>query len=70
MPDHPEILALHAVLRERDLASRWNKSLRFLQRLRASRRSPPWFRIGATVYYRAEDVLSYEAARMQDGADR
>ena len=56
------------IVAERKLASRWGKSIRFLQRLRRARRGPPWLRIGATGYYRAEDILAFEAEQMHDGA--
>ena len=69
MPDDTSELSPRTLIRERNLARRWNKSIRFLQRLRAARCSPPWLRIGATVYYRAEDILAFEAAQMRDGAD-
>ncbi len=67
MSDDLQELPPRTVIRERDLARRWCKSIRFLQRLRADHRAPPWLRIGATVYYRAEDVLSFEADQLRDG---
>ena len=67
MPDKLEELPPRTVIRERDLARRWGKSVRFLQRLRGSELGPPWLRIGSTIFYRAEDILAYEAARAQRG---
>jgi hypothetical protein len=58
------------VLRERDLADRWRKSLRTVQRMRDGNGGPAWFRIGRTVYYRLDDVLAFEAARLQGAEDR
>lgn len=64
MPDDTNELRPRTVIRERELARRWRKSVRFLQRLRAAQLGPPWLRIGVTVYYRAEDVLAFEAERI------
>ncbi len=58
---------LKAVVREHDLARRWEKSVRTLQRLRRQKLGPPWLRIGSTVYYRKEDILAFELASRRDG---
>ena len=50
---------------ERELRPSMDQVHPFLQRLRRARRRPPWLRIGATVYYRAEDILAFEAEQMQ-----
>ena len=49
-----------ALVAESDLAARWNKSSRTLQRMRARREGPAWFTIGRTVFYRTGDILDYE----------
>lgn len=67
MTEPDEDLSPQTILRERDLARRWQKSVRFLQRQRATASGPPWLRIGASIYYRAEDVLAFEAARLHVG---
>jgi hypothetical protein len=59
----PEVLS--PLIRESDLARRWNKSIRTMQRRRRQQAGPPWFRIGATIYYRIEDVLTYEQAGLR-----
>lgn len=53
----------HLLLRERELADRWHKSLRTLQRWRAAGCGPPHIRIGRSVLYRFPDVLAFEVAR-------
>lgn len=57
------------IIRERELAARWRKSIRFLQRLRRSRQGPPWLRIGATVYYRVEDVRAFELSSREGAGE-
>lgn len=59
---------LSALVTERDLAERWHKSTRTLQRYRADGTGPNWLRIGGNVRYRVSDVLSFEEAAAQDGA--
>lgn len=49
-------------LPERELAQRWNRSLRTVQRLRKAGLVPPFFRAGSAVLYRLEDVEAFEAA--------
>lgn len=43
-----------------ELALRWNKSLRTLQRMRADNVGPPWLSIGRSVFYRYGDILEFE----------
>lgn len=59
--------ALPALIRERDLARRWDKSRRTLQRMRAAGKTPAWLRIGAAVHYRIEDVLDHERRLLGEG---
>lgn len=53
-------------LRERDLARRWRKSPRSLQRWRVDGTGPAFVRIGGSIRYRLDDVLAYEAAARED----
>jgi len=69
MPDDLDELRPRTVIRERDLARRWRKSVRSLQRLRRGKGGPRWLRIGATVYYRAEDIFEFESAHTNGGPD-
>ena len=60
-----------APIPERVLAARWNRSVRTLQRWRAQGYGPAFMLIGASIYYRLEDVLSFEARmRRGDEADQ
>lgn len=56
----------HLLLPEWELADRWHKSLRTLQRWRAAGYGPPHIRIGSSVLYRFPDVLAFEAARQSE----
>ncbi|MCW3784571.1 helix-turn-helix domain-containing protein [Defluviimonas salinarum] len=58
---------LSSFLNENDLAKRWRKSPRTLQRYRADRTGPAWIRIGGSVLYRLSDVLAFEEAARQEG---
>ena len=49
------------LLQDRDLAARWHKSVRTLQRWRAEGYGPAWLQIGGTIFYRLEDVFAFEA---------
>lgn len=55
-------------LRERDLAHRWQKSVRSLQRWRLEGAGPAFVRIGGSVRYRMSDVCTYENAVRTGGA--
>lgn len=57
-----------APIRAHDLADRWQKSLRTLQRWRSEGYGPAHIRIGGSTYYRLGDVLEFEA-RMRRGGD-
>lgn len=53
---------------ERDLARRWGKSVRTVQRLRRDGQSPVFLRIGGCIYYLMSDVVAFEqAARRRPG---
>jgi hypothetical protein len=59
---------LSALITERDLAERWHKSTRTLQRYRADGTGPVWLRIGGNVLYRLSDVLAFEEGSRREGA--
>lgn len=63
--DPPAVL-----LTERDLAVRWKKSVRTLQRWRAEGYGPKHLRIGGSNLYRLEDVLTFEARVCRGGEAR
>ncbi|MES2846557.1 MAG: helix-turn-helix domain-containing protein [Pseudomonadota bacterium] len=48
------------LLTTRNLATRWGKSVRTLQRWRALGYGPAWFNAGRSTFYRIEDVLRFE----------
>lgn len=52
-------------LTEKQLAERWNISVRTLQAARVKGLGVPFVRIGRSVRYRLEDVLSYERDRLR-----
>jgi hypothetical protein len=56
-------------LKERELAHRWQTSLRTLQRWRALEAGPPFHRIGGVIRYRVEDIVAFEEIhRMAPGS--
>ena len=57
-----------ALLRERELAARWHKSLRTLQRWRNASYGPAYLQIGGSVHYRLADVLAFEAMQRRGGS--
>lgn len=59
------------LLRERDLADRWQTSQRTLQRWRAEGSGPPYIRIGGAIRYRLDDIEEYEdRMRRAEGGDQ
>lgn len=53
---------------EADLAVRYGRTVRTLQRWRREGTGPVWMKIGAGVFYRLEDVEGFEdAARREMG---
>ena len=58
-----------ALMRSRHLAQRWKKSIRTLQRWRASGYGPAYLQIGGSIFYRIEDVMAFEA-RQRRGQDQ
>lgn len=57
----------HDLLAEDELAQRWKKSTRTLQRYRADGTGPAWIRIGGSVLYRLSDVMAFEDAARVGG---
>lgn len=55
------------ILSERTLAARYEKTVRTLQRWRADGYGPAYLRIGGSIFYRLEDVESFEARMRQGG---
>jgi len=58
------------LLAERELAARWRKSLRTLQRWRAEGYGPAHLRIGGSILYRLEDILAFEVQVCRGGEAR
>lgn len=52
---------------EADLASRYGKAVRTLQRWRAKGYGPTFMRIGGSIFYRLEDIKAFEARMRQGG---
>ncbi len=48
------------LLREQDLADRWQVSTRTLQRWRSNGAGPPFIRVEGSIRYRAVDIDAYE----------
>ncbi len=47
---------------ERELAERWCKSGRTLQRMRTAGTGPAFLRIGGSILYKLDDIEAFEAA--------
>ena len=52
---------------ERELAERWRKSIRTIQRMRVTRTGPAYLRIGGSILYRMEDIEAFEFASRVSG---
>ena len=68
-PHHsiPDASDLAPPVPEQVVATRWNKSIRTLQRWRAESYGPPYLKIGGTIHYRMRDVLAFEATQRCGG---
>ncbi|MFC3086256.1 helix-turn-helix transcriptional regulator [Tabrizicola soli] len=55
------------LMTERDLAARWARSVRTLQRWRKEGYGPAWLQIGGGVLYHFEDVVAFEARMRRVG---
>lgn len=60
-------VGLQGLWRERDVAARWGKSTRTLERWRAEGYGPAFIRIGVSIRYRAQDILDFEEGHRQGG---
>lgn len=49
-------------LAEQELAERWNKSRRTLQRMRVDGTGPAFHRIGGSILYRIDDIEAFETS--------
>ncbi len=47
---------------EQELAERWSKSRRTLQRMRVDGTGPAFHRIGGSILYKIDDIEAFEAA--------
>lgn len=54
------------MLSSRDLAERWNLSVRTVDRWRYVDFGPPFLKIGKTIRYRLEDIIEFEQAAMRE----
>lgn len=54
-------------LLEQELAERWSKSRRTLQRMRVDGSGPAYHRIGGSILYKIEDIEAFEAASRVGG---
>ncbi|SMX37441.1 helix-turn-helix transcriptional regulator [Maliponia aquimaris] len=52
---------------EPELAKRWKKTRRTIQRMRSNGSGPAYHRIGGSILYKIEDVEAYEAAARVPG---
>ena len=62
--------ALAEILPEREVALRWRKSIRTLQRWRANRSGPPWLQNGGSTFYIARDILTFEETARHGGPEQ
>ncbi len=58
------------IIAERDVAKRWKKSIRTLQRWRAGHSGPPWLQIGGSAFYRVVDILAFEEKARRGGPEQ
>jgi len=54
-------------LSERELAERWNRSPRTLQRMRQDGYGPAFHKIGGSILYKLDDIKAFEAAARTEG---
>jgi hypothetical protein len=52
---------------EPELATRYGKTIRTLQRWRAEGYGPTYLRIGGSIFYRLEDIEVFEISMRQTG---
>lgn len=56
-------------LNEKQLAARWNVSLKFLQKMRESGTGPKVTRFGRSVRYRLRDIVAFERRSSSDNSE-
>jgi len=59
----------NALLRENELAIRWNLSTRTLQRNRSEGLGPPFIRLFGSIRYRLADVIAYEESHLRNSGE-
>ncbi|WP_425102487.1 helix-turn-helix transcriptional regulator [Tropicibacter sp. S64] len=58
------------MMTQRNLATRWQLTIRTLERWRADGCGPAWVQIGGSIRYRTDDVLAWEEAhRTEPGGE-
>jgi hypothetical protein len=63
----PDAQTLDQLFSEPDVAARYDRSPRTLQRWRHAGTGPAWLQIGGSIFYRIEDVLAFEARSRRGG---
>ena len=53
-------------LNQRELAERWDISVRTLERWRWLLQGPPFLKLGGRIVYRIEDIEAYETAQRKE----
>ena len=53
-------------INQRQLAERWDVSVRTLERWRSECKGPPYLKLGGHVAYRLSDVEAYEEAQRKE----
>lgn len=56
-------------LNERELAERWKRSRRTLQRMRQDGAGPAYYRIGGSILYKVDDIEAFETASRIEGGE-
>lgn len=66
-PDNNHPRDEDALLRECDVAARWNMSTRTLQRWRTEQFGPPFIRLFGSIRYRLADIIAFEDRHRDKG---
>lgn len=64
-----KLIPSDAPISEVDLARRWSRSVRTLQRWRKARTGPVWMQIGGGIFYAMDDILAFEATTRRGGSE-
>jgi len=59
-PRTSRLESLSSCVSQGELAQHWEISIRTLQRWRAAGTGPSWLLIGASIYYRIDDIRAFE----------